>query len=218
MVLDVWRVPIRLRWILPYLSPVVHPTRIIPFIQREKVKEELDRMEKLGVIHKAEEPTEWVSSLVVLEKPNGKVRLCLDPRDLNKANQREHYPIAMKTVEEVAAELSDAKVFSVLDATSGFWHIKLDEISSELLAFNTPFGRYQYLRMPFGINSAPEIFQKRMTQAFEDLSGVKTIADDILVWGRSEAEHNHRLEQVLERSRKVGLKLNRSKMKIMTRP
>ena len=198
----------------PTVSPVVHPPRKIPFTQREKVKEELDRMEKLGVIRKAEGPTEWVSSLVVVKKPNGKVRLCLDPRDLNKAIQREHYP--MKTVEEVAAELSDAKVFSVLDATSGFWHIKLDEKSSELLTFDTPFGRYQYLRMPFGINSAPEIFQKRMTQAFEDLSGVKTIADDILVWGRSEAEHNHRLEQVLERSRKVGLKLNRSKMKIMT--
>ncbi|KAL9986304.1 hypothetical protein ACROYT_G000436, partial [Oculina patagonica] len=198
----------------PNVSPVVHPPRKIPFTQREKVKEELDRMEKLGVIRKAEEPTEWVSSLVVVEKPNGQVRLCLDPRDLNKAIQREHYP--MKTVEEVAAELSDAKVFSVLDATSGFWHIKLDEKSSELLTFNTPFGRYQYLRMPFGINSAPEIFQKRMTQAFEDLSGVKTIADDILIWGRNEVEHNHRLEQVLERSRKVGLKLNRSKMKILT--
>ena len=149
-----------------------------------------------------------------LPPPNCLHRLCLDPRDLNKAIQREHYP--MKTVEEVAAELSDAKVFSVLDATSWFWHIKLDEKSSELLTFNTPFGRYQYLRMPFGINSAPEIFQKKMTQPFEDLSGVKTIADNILVWGRSEAEHNHRLEQVLKRSRKVGLKLNRSKMKIMT--
>ena len=97
-----------------------------------------------------------MSSLVVVEKPNGKVRLCLDPRDLNKAIQREHYP--MQTVEEVVTELSGAKVFSVLDATSGFWHIKLDEKSSELLTFNTPFGRYQYLRMPFGINSAPEIF------------------------------------------------------------
>ena len=74
-------------------------------------------------------------------------------------------------------------MFRVLDATSGFWHIKLDEKSSELLTFNPPFGRYQYLRMPFVINSAPEIFQKRMTQAFEDLSGVKTIVDDILVWG-----------------------------------
>jgi len=75
-------------------------------------------MEKLGFIRKAEEPTEWVRSLVVVEKPNGKARLFLDPRDLNKAIQGEHYP--MQTVEEVAAELSDAKVFSVLDATSGW--------------------------------------------------------------------------------------------------
>ena len=70
--------------------------------------------------------------------------------------------------------------------------------------------------MSFGINSAPEVFQKKMTQAFEDLSGVKTIADDILIWGKDEDEHNFRLEQVLKRSRKVGLKLNLSKMKIMT--
>ena len=75
----------------PTVSPVVHPPGKIPFTQRERLKEELDLMEKLGVIRKAEEPTEWVSSLVVVEKPNGKVRLCLDPRDLNKAIQREYY-------------------------------------------------------------------------------------------------------------------------------
>lgn len=85
----------------PTVSPVVHPPGKIPFTQRERerVKEELDHMEKLGVIRKAEEPTEWMSSLVVVEKLNGKVRLCLDPQDLNKAIQREHYP--MQTVEEV---------------------------------------------------------------------------------------------------------------------
>lgn len=102
--------------------------------------------------------------------------------------------------------MSDAKVFSVVDATSGLWHIELDEKSSELLTFNTPFGRYQYLRMPYGINLASEIFQKRMTQVFDDLSGVKTINDDdILILDRNKAEHNHRFEQELERSRKVGL-------------
>ena len=188
------------------ITPVVHPPHKIPFTQRENVKEELDRIEALGVIHKADEPTEWVSSLVIVQKPNGKVCVCLDSRDLNKAIQREHYP--MKTVEEVAAEPSEAKVFSVLDATSGFWHIKLDEASTQLLTLYTPFGRYQYLRMPFAINSAPEVFQTKMTQAFKDLSGVKTIADDILIWGKDEDEHNFRLEQVLKRSRKVGLKLN----------
>ena len=66
------------------------------------------------------------------------------------------------------------------------------------------------------MNSAPEVFQKKTTQAFEDLGGVKTIADDILIWGKNKDEHNVRLEQVLERSRKVGLKLNRNKLKIMT--
>ena len=92
----------------PRVTPMVHRPRKVPFTQREKVKE-LDRTEKLGVISKADEPTEWVTSLVVVQKPNGKVHVCLDPRDLNKPVQRENYP--MKTVEEVAAELSDAKVF-----------------------------------------------------------------------------------------------------------
>ena len=68
---------------------MIHPPRKVPFTQREKVKEELDRMEELGVIRKTDEPNEWVSSLVVVHKPNGKVRVCLDPRDLNKAVQRE---------------------------------------------------------------------------------------------------------------------------------
>ena len=74
------------------VTPVVHPPRKIPFTQRENVKEELDRMEALGVIRKADEPTEWVSSLVVVPKLNGKVRVCLDPRDLNKAIRENTIP------------------------------------------------------------------------------------------------------------------------------
>ena len=77
----------------PRVIPVVHPPRKVPFTHREKVREELDRMEELGVIRKADRPTQWVSSLVVVQKPNGKVRVCLDSRDLNKAVQREHYPM-----------------------------------------------------------------------------------------------------------------------------
>ncbi len=118
----------------------------------------------------------------------------------------------MKTVEEIAAQLNGAHVFSTLDASSGFWHVKLDENSSKLTTFNTPFGRHsiRFLRMPFGINSASEVFQKRMSQAFEDIDGVEVIAivDDILIWGKDEAEHNDRLKQVLERVRQINLKLN----------
>ena len=105
----------------------------------------------------------------------------------------------MTIVQEIVAELREAKVFGVLEATSGFWHNQLDESMTQLLTFNTPFGRYQYQRMSFGINSAHEIFQNRMTQAFVDLKGVKTIADDNLVWGENEIEHNRRLVQGQER-------------------
>ena len=163
-------------------------------------------MEKIDVITKVTEPTKWVNSVVVREKKNVKVRVCLDPRDLNKAIKREHYP--MKTVEEVAAQLAGATVFSTLDASSGFWHVKLDEKSSKLTTFNTLFGRYRFLRLPFGINSAPEIFQRRMTQTFEDIDGADAIVDDILIWGKDVTEHNKRLEQVLQRVRNINLILN----------
>ena len=85
--------------------------------------DELKRMEKLGVIVRYEEPTEWVwvNSLVV-QKPTGAVRLCIDPRDLNLAIKRPHYP--MKTINEVASRLQGANIFSILDAASGFWQLK----------------------------------------------------------------------------------------------
>ena len=111
-------------------TPVVHSPRETLVLQREKVVEELKRMEKLGVIVRQEEPTEWVNSLVVVQKPNGSVRLCIDPRDLNAAMKRSHYP--MKTVDEVASRLQGANTFSILDAKSGFWQLKLDEESSLL--------------------------------------------------------------------------------------
>ena len=129
-------------------KPVVHPPRKIPFAMKNKVKDELCRLERMRVIEKVLEPTEWVNSLVVVEKPNRKVRLCLDPRDLDKSILREHYP--MKTVEEVAAKVNNANVYSVLDASNGYWQIKLPKDSQKYTTFDTPFERYKYLRLPFG--------------------------------------------------------------------
>jgi hypothetical protein len=179
----------------PNVTPVVHVPRKVPYALRDKLKTEIERMENLGVIENVVEPTEWVNSLVVVEKNNGKVRVCLDPRDLNKAVLREHYP--MKTIEEVAAELNGAKVFSTIDASSGFWQVELDAESSKLVTFNSPFGRYKFLRLPFGINSASEVFQRRMTQALDDIEGVAVIVDDILVWGTTVEEHNRTLQNAL---------------------
>lgn len=109
------------------VTPVVHPPRKIPIAIKYKVKTELDRMTEMGVIVKQEEPTEWVNSMITVIKPNGKIRICIDPRDLNKAICREHYPL--KTVEEVISQMPNAKIFTKLDATSGFWQLRLDEKS-----------------------------------------------------------------------------------------
>ena len=93
-------------------------------------------MERLGVIERAQEPTDWVNSMVTIVKPNGKLRICIDPHDLNQAIKREFYP--MRTIEEIAARMPNAKLFSKLDASSGFWQVKPDQESSKLCTFNTP--------------------------------------------------------------------------------
>lgn len=95
------------------VPPVVHPCRKIPFQLHDKVKAELDRMEDMGVVTKIDEPTPWVNSLVVVPKKNGDIRICMDPRDLNRAIQRQHYKLP--TREEVMAKFADAKYFSKLD-------------------------------------------------------------------------------------------------------
>ena len=91
-----------------------------------------------------------------VDKPDGSIRVCLDPKDLNVAMKREHCPLPV--VDDITTSCSGATLFSTLDAEKAFYQIQLDEESSKLLTFNTPFGRYRYLRMPMGIKSAPEVY------------------------------------------------------------
>ena len=132
---------------------VIHAPRRVAFAKRPKLKDELDRQLKQGYLTKVNEPTDWVNSMVMIEKKNGDVRICIDPKDLNMANKRGHFQIPTK--EEILGELAGAKYFSKMDATGGFHQIELDEKSSMMTTFNTPFGRYRYLRLPVGICSAP---------------------------------------------------------------
>ena len=172
---------------------VVHPPRRVPHSKRVPLKRELDRMENVGIVEKVplNEPADWVSSLVCVDKPDGSIRVCLDPKDLNVAIKREHYPLPV--VDDITTSCLGATLFSTLDAEKAFYQIQLDEESSKLLTFNTPFGRYRYLRMPMGIKSAPEVYQQRMEQVFEGLPGVKVIMDDIIIHGRTGPEHDTRL-------------------------
>ena len=193
----------------PIKTPVIHPPRRVPITLRPKIQEELARMESLDVIEKVTEPTSWVNSMVTIIKPNGSLRICIDPRNLNEAIQREHYP--MQTIEEVTTRMPNATYFSVLDASSGYWQISLDQESAKLCTFNSPFGRYMFKRLPFGLSSAQDVFQKVMTEMFEDIDGVEVVVDDILVWGATEAEHDAGLIKVLDRARLRNLKLNKAK-------
>lgn len=107
--------------------------------------------------------------------------------------------------------MPNAKIFSVLDANSGYWQIRLDHDSAKLCTFNTPYGKYMFKRLPFGLSSSQDIFQRVMTEMFEDIPGVEVIVDDLLIWGEDEEQHDTRLMKVLERARSRNLKLNKSK-------
>nr|XP_034828815.1 uncharacterized protein K02A2.6-like [Maniola hyperantus] len=193
------------------VRPKIDPPRKVPFSLHDRLKKELDHMESLDVITKVTEPTSWVSSLILVEKKNGQLRVCLDPRNLNEAICRSHYPIP--TIDIVRSKLHGASYFSTLDASSGFWVICLDLESSMLCTFNTPFGRYRFKRLPFGINCAPEIFHRIMTETFGVLPGVMVYADDILVYGKDRQEHDENLQRVFKKAQEVNLKFNKSKCK-----
>jgi len=149
------------------VQPVVHAERRVPAPLKDCLKKELDRMIMLGVIKKVNESTDWVNSMVITKKKNGELRICMDPKDLNESIKREHYQIP--TCEEIISEMSGASYLTTLDASQGFWQLKLDESSTRYCTFNTPFGRHCFLRLPFGIKSAPEIFHRAMEQIIEAL-------------------------------------------------
>ena len=184
------------------------PRRIaLPLV--EKVQQEVNRMEREGVIQKVTEPTDWCAPMAVVLKKTGAVRICVDLRGLNKAVKRERY--VLPTVEDVAPKLRGCTVFSTLDAASGYYQLPLEENSSKFTTFMTPFGRYMFRRLPMGITSASEIFQRRMTQILEGLDGVAVYQDDIIVAGATKEEHDNRMNEVFRKLKKAGLKLNKNK-------
>ncbi|KAL2104369.1 hypothetical protein ACEWY4_001237 [Coilia grayii] len=187
--------------------------RRVPLPLHDKVKEELQRMEKMGVIVPIEEPTDWCAGMVVAPKPKGKIRICSDMTHLNEYICRERH--ILPAVDETLAKLAGATIFTKLDATAGFWQVPLHPESVPLttltLTLTTPFGRYCYRRLPFGISSAPEHFQKRLTQMLTGLEGTVCHADDILVFGSTREQHDQRLHRVLRRLQEEGLTLNNDK-------
>lgn len=192
----------------PDAQPVsIYTARRVAHPLLSKVKMEIDKMLDEGVISPVEEPTEWCSGIVVVPKADAKsVRICIDLTALNKAVLREVHPLC--SVDEDLARLSGSTIFTKLDARSGFWQMPLDPESRLLTTFLTPFGRYCMNRLPFGISSAPEIFQRRMSKILHDIEGVICHMDDILVYAPTQSTHDERVRAVLQRLQEAGLTLN----------
>ena len=183
--------------------------RNVPLPLRKKVQDELARMESLGVISRVEEPTPWCAGMVVVPKKSGAVRICVDFRPLNDNVLREVHPLPK--VDETLAQMAGATVFSKLDANCGFWQIPLDEQSRSLTTFITPFGRYRFNKLPFGISSAPEHFQRRMNEILAGQEGVLCHMDDVLIFGQDQQEHDSRLHAALQKIQEAGATLNPEK-------
>ncbi|XP_071510902.1 uncharacterized protein [Diadema antillarum] len=193
------------------VTPTAIPHRRIPFHMRDKVVQELDRLLENDIIEKVENsPTPWVSPITVVPKRNSEaIRICVDMRNVNTAIKRERHVIP--TVDDLIAALNGATTFSTLDLNSGYHQIELDEESRQYTVFSTHVGLFRYKRLNFGLCSAAEVFQHAIQSTFQDLPGVLNISDDLLVFGRSQAEHDARLDAVIQRLRKVNLTLNPAK-------
>lgn len=186
----------------------IHPPRRIPYSIRGEVKQELDNMVKLGVIKPVKEPTPAVSPMVIVRQ-KGKIRICLDPTDLNKNILRRHYPL--KTLEEIAAQINGAKYFTLLDCRRGFWQIPVTQRTQKYLTFSTPWGRFSCTRIPFGICSAPEVFQEVMCSVLKGIPNTQCSMDDILIHAKSKDELKKVTKRVIDAINKAGLKLNKEK-------
>lgn len=196
--------------------PVARLARRVPFAVQNKLREKLNEFERQGIISKTDFYNEWVNNLVLVPKKDKlDFRLCIDPMELNKWILDENF--VSPTLEDLKMKLNGMTYFTVLDLKEGFWQVVLDEESQKLCTFATPFGNYKFLRMPFGIKSGPKIFQKMIHQNFGDLSNVFAYMDDILVMGKTRAEHDEALLAVLNRARDKGIKFNLNKLQLAVR-
>jgi hypothetical protein len=196
----------------PTVVPVAQPHRRVPFHLRKQVEEELQTLLDQDIIERAEGPTPWMSPIVTPIKPNepGKLRLCVDMRQANRAILRERH--VMPTLEDIIHDLNGSTVFSKLDLNKAFHQLVLSPASRIITVFSTHVGLFRYKRLFFGVSSSSEVFQATIARLLRGIPGVINICDDILIHGRTTAEHNAALRAVVQRLADNGLTLNKNKL------
>ena len=177
---------------------------------QDAYKAELERLQQEDVIIEVNHYTEWGNSIVLEQKPDGHIRLYIDTRNLNMTIKRN--PYYMRTFDVTLPELSKAKAISMGDATSGYWHIPLNLASSLLITFSTQYGRFRWLKLPFGLKIASDIFQERLYRVLALVPNTIGIADDITIYGKNEIENVANFITLCKTARANGLKVNVSKL------
>ncbi|KAI5731889.1 hypothetical protein M8J77_017897 [Diaphorina citri] len=190
--------------------PKASPCRRVPIKIKDRLKDTLDALVSKGIIEPVDEPSEWVSNMIAVEKPDKSLRICIDPVELNKYLVREYYTIP--THEDILPNLANKRYYCVFDLKDGFHQIKMDKESSKLCTFSTPFGCYRYLRAPFGLSVIPEKFQKLTFKYFGNINGVTVYFDDILCAAETKEELDQIIEEVLRVARKYNIKFNPTKL------
>lgn len=189
-------------------TPVQHKLRKVPLIIKDEVKVLIKDMLDTGIIEPVE-ASEWVSPVVILKKADGKLRFCVDLRSLNNCVVADVFPLP--NINELLSTLGGARYFSKLDLRSAYHQIRLHDSSKHLTAFITSEGAFQFTRLPFGLCSAANVFQRMVTNIFKGIGKAIYFQDDILVFVSTLAEHNQVRKTVLHRISEVGLTLCRDK-------
>mmetsp|Transcript_119887 Transcript_119887/g.346392 ORF Transcript_119887/g.346392 Transcript_119887/m.346392 type:complete len:738 (-) Transcript_119887:6878-9091(-) len=194
--------------LLPNVQPYHCKNYIpIPHIYLETLKKEIERLIAIGVLERADGPSDWCAPGFVIPKKDNRPRLIIDLRQANKAIKRTPWP--MPYITNLISEIGRYKYCTCLDLSMGYYHFQLSERLKEMTTFVLPFGRFRYRRLPMGLNISPDFFQKQMTQLFGDLPNVKCYLDDIAIHSNGTyEEHLADVEEVLRRMARKGLQIN----------
>ena len=192
----------------PDYKPARHAPRKVPVHLEAAFKEQIESLVKQGILEEGKEHTDWANSYVIVEKDTGnhhspnhtvkkKLRICLDPRDLNEALERE--PYHTRSVDEITAKLQGMTVFTIVDFKKGYWMVVLHPDSRRLTCMVLPFGRFQWTHLPMGTVVAQDIFQPKLDAIFIGMESVTGIADDMIIAGKDEMEHDRNFLAFMEK-------------------
>ena len=195
-------------------TPIFHKPYGVPYALVDSVSQELKSLVEKGVLEPVKH-SKWASPLVVVRKKDKGIRLCVDYKaTVNRFTETEHYPLPK--LNDILASLSDCTWFTVLDLSNAYQQLQISEKSKSVLTVNTHQGLYQFTRLPYGVSSAPAIFQAVLDQVLIGIPHVSCYLDDILIAERSKEGNKKLVETVLERLEEFNIRVNLDKCKFFS--